>query len=47
MQEIRLNQPILTFNVGFSGAYLAAIEIDGRISLLDLLRGVTINSFYF
>lgn len=42
-----MNEPIVNFNLGFSGAYLIAVEADGRISLFDLLRGTIINSFYF
>lgn len=42
-----MNEPVVNFTLGFSGAYLIAVEADGKISLLDLLRGTTINSFYF
>jgi hypothetical protein len=47
MQKIQLNQPVLNFNLGFSGAYIIAVESDGRVSVINLLEGKTVNSFYF
>lgn len=40
-------KPVITFDIGFSGSYLVAVESDGRITVFDLFRGETINSFYF
>ena len=44
---MKFNHPVINFNVGFSGSLLVAVETDGRINILDLLKGDTINSFYF
>jgi hypothetical protein len=34
-------------NLGLSGSLLVAVESDGRMSIFDLMKGETINSFYF
>ena len=42
-----MGRPVINFNLGFSGSLLVAIESDGRITIFDLLKGDTVNSFYF
>jgi len=38
---------VINFNLGFSGALLVAIECDGKITIVDILKGELVNSFYF
>jgi len=38
---------VINFNLGFSGALLVVVECDGKITILDMLKGDMINSFYF
>jgi hypothetical protein len=38
---------VININLGFSGSYLLTLEVDGRISILDLFKGDIVNSFYF
>lgn len=38
---------MINFSLGFSGAYLIAIENDGKVTVFDMLRGSIVNSFYF
>ncbi len=47
MQELRLGRPVVNMNLGLSGSLLVAVESDGKISIFDLMKGETINSFYF
>jgi hypothetical protein len=37
IQKIKLSEPVINFNLGFSGAYLIAIESDGRLTVLNML----------
>jgi len=47
IEKIVLSKPVINFNLGFSGSLLVAVESSGKITIFDLLKGDTINSFYF
>lgn len=37
----------MSFNLGHSGIYLATIEVDGKVTIFNLLEGLLVASFYF